>query len=185
MAVGIRGQAFLGFADAVRRIEGARAYDRMLNRLPPRVLLPLTNSEILALGWYPFEWYSDLHSTAAQTFGVGISRRAGREATRNDVRGMFRFLLRLVSPERVLQQSNLIWGLFCDTGSCTVELATRGHAYLRYSGCPQAPYAMWEKLLGTSEELLSLGGAQEATAQRVEGGGGHDTFMFAEVRWRL
>ncbi len=156
MGVRIKGQGFIGFLATLRRVHGDGAHARVLAGLRPELVAALRNGEIVPMGWYPIDWYASLHESARAVCGAQVSRDVGREAARSDLNTIYRFILKLLSPEALLKQSGKVFGLFCDGGKCTVELARKGSARIVYSDCAGAPRGMWDLLLGSTELMIEL-----------------------------
>jgi len=183
MNVRIKGQGFVGFMATLQRLHGADAHEKVLAGLPPEVAAALRNGEIVPMGWYPVEWYSALHTAARAVCGPGVSREVGRAAAQSDARTIYRFILKFFSPETLLGQSAKVFALFCEGGSCKVEMARKGSARIRYGDCPGASRGMWEVICGGTDVLVELCGGREVTVKPVGGGGDGDSVMIVQVSW--
>ncbi|HVY49785.1 MAG TPA: hypothetical protein VHB21_28015 [Minicystis sp.] len=182
-AVRIKGQSFVGFHRTLRALRGPEAMDRITPKLPADLAQAYRAREILPMGWYPIAWYAALHVAARAEFGAGISREVGKEAARQDVTSLYRFILKFFSPETLLAQSKRVFGLFCDGGRCTVEASRKGFARILYDGCPGANRGVWDNVLGGTEALVEVCGGRAVLAKIVAGGTDKDAEMTAEVTW--
>lgn len=184
MGVRIKGQSFVGFLGALRKLEGEQSYRACLAQMPSELAQAIQNGEVLSMGWYSLEWYREMHLACVEVCGVFVTRRCAREATRNDVNNIYRFILKFFSPETLMKQADKVFSLFCDGGKCRVEASTRNSVRIRYLDCPGAPRAMWESILASTETLVELCGGKEVQGRAVEGGGEGDPSMLALVTWQ-
>jgi hypothetical protein len=179
----IKGQSFVGFHRTLRKLKGADAMDRINADLPPDLARAYKGGEILPMGWYPIGWYSGLHVAARKTHGANISRAVGKEAAKEDVNTLYRFILRFFSPETLLKQSGRVFALFCEGGTCEVEASRKGFARIRYGNCAGGNRGVWENVLGGTETLVEVCGGRAVLAKVAARGNDGDDEMTAEVTW--
>jgi hypothetical protein len=184
MGVRIKGQGFIGFMGTLRQLHGDEPHARVLAALPPDLGGAIRNREILPMGWYSIAWYVEMHQAARAVCGEGVSRHVGREACRQDVTSIYRFILKFLSPEVFLQQSAKVFALFCEGGRCEVESATAGSARILYSECPGASSGMWDNVIGGTERLVELCGGREVFGKPLRGGGDGDPTLLAQITWK-
>jgi hypothetical protein len=183
MSVRIKGQSFVGFLATLRKLYGEPAHARVIAALHPDLGAALRSGEIVPMGWYSLEWYTSLHRAARSVCGDRVSREVGREAARSDLNSIYRFVLKFMSPETLLNQSAKVFGLFCEGGKCTVAAVRKGSARIRYTECPGACRGMWELVLGTTELMIELCGGKNVKGTAVSGGGDGDSNLVAEFTW--
>jgi len=183
VSVRIKGQSFVGFHRTVRKLKGADAMDRITPDLPADLARAYKGGEILPMGWYPMEWYAGLHAAARKTHGAVISRAVGKEAAKEDVNTLYRFILRFFSPETLLKQSGRVFALFCEGGTCQVEASRKGFARIRYANCAGSNRGVWDNVLGGTEAIVEVCGGRAVNAKVVERGNDGDGEMTAEVTW--
>jgi hypothetical protein len=183
MSVRIKGQGFIGFMAMLRRLHGEDAHAKVVAGLPSDLAVALKNGEIVPMGWYPIAWYSALQASARGVCGPAVSRRVGAEAARSDVNTIYRFILKFFSPETLLGQSAKVFGLFCEGGSCKVEMARKGSARLRYGDCPGACRGMWDVIAGGTEVIVELCGGRDVAVKALSGGGDDDSVLVLQVTW--
>ena len=183
MSVRIKGQSFVGFHRTLRVLKGEGAMEAIHADLPAELLAAYAHREILPMGWYPIAWYAGLHAAARKTHGAGISRAVGKEAAKQDVNTLYRFILKFFSPETLLKQSGRVFALFCERGACDVEASRKGFARIRYGNCAGANRGVWDNVLGGTETLVEVCGGRSVLAKVAAGGGDGDGEMTAEVTW--
>src|SRR5437868_2301798 len=114
-----KGMAFRAFLTTLERLRGTDAVEATLAALPPEIARALRLGEVVASGWYPVEWYRELHTamnSACGEPGLDLSRRIGFESTVADFRGVYRLLLRVVSTETLVSQAPRLFGMFFEGG---------------------------------------------------------------------
>lgn len=183
MGVKIKGQGLVAFERTLLQLKGPEAMEPVLAGASPEAAHAVRSREILPVGWYPMEWFASLHESARVAYGPAISREIGRAATRHDVTTLYRFILRFLSPETLIDQSSRILSLVIDGGAVALEERRRGFARLRYSGCAGSSRGAWEDFIGSNEVLLELCGAQQAVGTILEGGEGAS--MVCSLSWKV
>jgi hypothetical protein len=184
MGIRVKGQAILAFERTLIEMHGRGAMTPLRSDLLPDMLTALESREVLAMGWYPMEWFASLHGAAQKAYGPGVSREIGRLATRHDVTTLYRFILRFVSPATLMGQMKRIFGMVCDSGGVLVEENREGSARVRFVGCAGANRGTWEDMLGSIETLLELCGGREASARVISGGADGDATMSCLLTWK-
>jgi hypothetical protein len=179
----VKGQSFVGFHRTLRLLKGEDAMRELEPDLPPELARAYAHREILPMGWYPMPWYAGVHSAARKKFGFGISRAVGKEAAKQDVNTLYRFILKFFSPETLLKQSGRVFSLFCEGGTTTVELSRKGFARIRYGGCGGANRGVWDNVLGGTEAIVEVCGGRAVAAKSVARGSDGDAEMTAEITW--
>jgi hypothetical protein len=136
--------------------------------------------------WYPLAWYADLHRAAQKAAGAGpeLARTIGLEATKDDLSGIYRIFLLVVSPEFVLSKAPLLFNTYYDTGTMAVSEAMRGRARAQFSGCTGFDRNLWLDLQGSCQAGLEAAGARDVVISLTAGGGDGDATMEIEARWR-
>jgi hypothetical protein len=183
MGVRIKGQAFIGFMAKLRQMHGEKAHEEVLAQLDRDLAAGLRTGALVSMGWYSMEWYSSLHAAAREVCGNRVSREVGREAARDDVNTIYRFILKFLSPETLLGQAGKVFSQFCEGGKCTVESTRKGSARILYSDCPGACRGMWENVLGSTELMVELCGGRDVIGKALTGGGDGDRMMLAQITW--
>jgi hypothetical protein len=180
--VQIKGQSIVAFERTVKQLKGDEAIGELLPRLPGEVAHAISSKEILAVGWYPMEWFAALHTAAGGAFGPEISREIGRAATRHDVTTIYRFILKFLSPDTLMKHYGRVFALFCESSKVIVESQQKGGAVVRCSGCDGASSGVWEDVIGTTEVILELCGAK-SPAGKIMSGAGNSGAMVCQYTW--
>ncbi len=184
MGIRVKGQAILAFERTLAEIHGPDAMAALQAHVLPDVAVALKSREVLAVGWYPMEWFASLHAAAQLVYGPSVSREIGRLATRHDVTTLYRFILRFVSPATLMAQMKRVFAMVCDGGGVIVEENLAGAARVRFIGCIGANRGTWDDMLGSTETLLELCGGRDANARVIEGGADGDNSMTCVLTWR-
>lgn len=184
MGVLVKGQSIVAFERTLLELKGDGAMEAIAPHLPADLRQALKNKEVLPVGWYPIEWFAAVHTAGQAVYGASISREIGRAATRHDVTTLYRFILRFMSPDTLVNQMGRIFRMIVDTGEAVVEENRDGTARVRFSGCPGANRGTWDDMLGSAETLIELCGGRDATGRIVSGGGDGEGSMSCLLTWR-
>lgn len=146
----------------------------------------LRAGSIVSSGWYPAEWYVELHAAIHRSLKVGpeFSRALSKQATKADINSVYRFVLRFISPSTLLAQMPRVWGLYVQ--GATIELADRRDNAVRFLmlGLHGYSRAAWEDLAGGAEAVLECAGARDVRARITSGGKDGDVNAEIEVFWQ-
>jgi hypothetical protein len=141
----------------------------------PRVLAALRSDDVdiyrttQAMSWV------DIHAVARIFDAVAVAlfpddarrlRRLGRSIAEDNMRGMYRLILRVVSIPFAIGQSARIWSTYNDTGQVRVEREDgQPRLRLQVSDYPDFPDSALEETAGYVEGLALLCGARSADVQ--------------------
>jgi hypothetical protein len=181
----VKGVSFYNIGESLQRLRGDEAMARFRDRAPASVLALLDSRALVAVGWYPIDWYRALVAAAMEATGdrLELARELGRDATLNDFRGIYRMLCFVVSPEALLKRAQGVFARYRRPGTLIVERAEPGFARVRLEGCTGFDEAMWQVTLGGCMGLLEACGARAITLRIVSGGGDGDASAVGEGRW--
>jgi len=90
-------------------------------------------------GWYDALPLTDLAVAAAHACGVpfhSFVREGGLYQAERDIRGVYRVLLKLVSPESIASRLGKLAGLYFAFGEASAELVSPGRAVATHRGVP-------------------------------------------------
>ena len=179
-----KGQVLRTFVTCVRQLRGEAVVDAVLARVSPELAEGLTRGSIVPGGWYPVAWYSELHRALGELTGEGLAlaRMIGREATKQDFKGVYRFFVIVLSPESIVVRANKVFSMFWDTGTARVVEAKKGYAKGEFTGCEGYDAYLWEDMIGAIEALIEMGGGRDIRS-KVLSGGGDSTGMVIEHAW--
>lgn len=180
----LKGQAFKGFAGAVESLFGEPGRARWTEALPDELRATWTHGGLVTGGWYPMAWYRSFHAAAQEAFRGEreLARRISHEATRRDLEGVYRFVLRFVSPHTLLGQASRIFALYNRGGRVLVRDNEAARATLEYRDCHGCDANVWEDLVGGNIAALETTRVRVTKATVLEGGGSA-AFMVLQLRW--
>lgn len=168
-------------------LRGQEAADRALALLSPEMSQAMRSGGVVASGWYPVAWLRELHSAAQRACDAGpqLARAIGYEAAGADLRGVYRFLASLLSPETLLSMTPRVWKTYWDGGQTKYLELRKGMARGYTFGCKGFDRSIWESIIGGSIAILEIGGAKNVRMRVVAGGGDGDDAMDCEARWSV
>jgi hypothetical protein len=139
----IKGAVIRDPRDWMRTAYGADAYSAALAKLT-EAERAFVDGPILAGSWYPIEpwdrFQTAMRAEALARRGhndVQFSMRNMREAGSVIVRGIYKFVLGLLSAESAIDKSTIIYNRAYSEGRCEIVENARGRAVLRY--CDASP----------------------------------------------
>jgi hypothetical protein len=181
-----KGVNFRTFLKVLRRLRGERIVEATLDDTIPELARNYRSGLVFSGNWYPIAWYADLHRAARKATGAGLelAQAIGFESVKDDLSGIYRIFLLVVSPEFVLSKAPLLFNTYYDTGTMEVYESGRGHARARFSGCTGFDANLWADVTGSCRAALEAAGAREVTATIRAGGGDGDDHLDLEARWR-
>jgi len=180
-----KGICFRSFLKALGRLRGERPVAATVDLLQGELRTHIKNGLILSGNWYPLAWYSALHRAAQEATGEGVelARLIGKEATRDDLTGIYRIFLLVASPEFVISKAPLLFGTYYNTGAMQVSHIGKGRARAYWLGCRGFDRNIWSDVLGGSQAALEAAGAKDVLFTVISGGADGDESMEIEARW--
>lgn len=182
----IKGATIRGVLGAVGRVCPPGTTEKMLRILPPGLGDAVAHDRYLVAGWYPLTHYRDIIAAAMRASGGGaeVARALSRDAMLHDLRGIYRLLTFVLSPESIMRRSPSLFGRYYDTGSLAVPVARTGYCEAQYRGCVGFDRILWESALGGASAVLEACGARGLEVTVAAGGRDGDAMMDMVARWR-
>jgi hypothetical protein len=182
----IKGVAILGFPPTLNEVVGEGAWERVSAELDEPVRSLIGAKSILPSSWYDVAWYHALY-VACERAGVmqrDLPWRVGLVSTTNDLtRGIYRMLMKVISPEFLLSRSGLVFNQYYETGKVRLTELRKGGGRARWEGCAGFTEHVWRDVAGGCEGGLIVAGAKEPRLTITGGGGDGDTWMDMEASW--
>lgn len=162
-----KGSNFIGLLNTVERMHDVQARLHVLSQLPPHIQSALKHGQVLAIGWYPVEWYAELHAAIDLVTGGGpeFARTLGSAATLADFGGMHRLVASMLSTETVFGQAHRLMSLYWRGGTVERVSVTKGRAQLKFDNWAGFSRLVWEDVLGSVEGILTFCGAKDIHAR--------------------
>src|SRR5262249_46979943 len=93
------------------------------------------------------------------------------------------WLLKIVSPQMLLNLSQLVFNSYYDHGTLKVLESRKGYAQIQCEKCFGWDENMWNELVGSCETQLELAGAQHVRMRMLEGGHNNEARCKLEAHW--
>ncbi len=181
----VKGVAFRSVMNSAETLRGAGTRERCYDAMDREVGDPLRYGQLVPSGWYPIDWYKAMWVAVLSVTqgGPELIRQIGFECMRQDTAGVYRLVMRLLSPETVFAASSRFFSGYYDTGTLTVEARRAGFARASWKGCVGFDRTMWLEVIASGEALVEAAGGKHVRHRVVTGGrdGDHDTI--SEVHW--
>lgn len=181
-----KGSNFIGLLKALDAQLGIAAREQVLELLPQEVSSSLRLGTVLAVGWYPAEWYAQLHASIDRCLGGGpaLARKLAHAAVASDITTMHRFIINMLSVETAFGQAHRVMGLYWKGGSIERLVIERGRSRLRFVNWKGFTSLIWHDLMGGAEAVLDACGAKNGRCYAIDGNpeDGRETLEI-ECRW--
>ncbi|MFW6049531.1 MAG: hypothetical protein ACODAU_00065 [Myxococcota bacterium] len=183
----VKGVAFRSVERSLAQLRGAPAVERAIEATDPEVGSRLRLRGIVSGGWYPIEWYRAWLAGIRAGTGEGrdLLREIGAQCASNDLKGIYRFFLKMLSPERIFEFTPRFFNNFYDTGKAEIVASRTGYTHARYTGCTGFDGNMWAEAMGSAERVLELAGARHVRFRRFAGGEDGDDHLEVEAHWAV
>jgi hypothetical protein len=181
----IKGLAFRGMLDSLKRLKGDEAVRRTVDRLPADLAKTARAELFVTHAWYPLSDYAQLLRAMmeANRGGIELICALSREATLQDFRGIYRILVAIVSPSFLMKRVPMLFNRYYDTGRVVIE-ATPGTATARYEGCKGFDHLLWNDSIYGSKAVLEACGAKDIDFRILAGGNDGDDDCTVHFSWR-
>lgn len=134
-----------------------------------RVLEALTPEEriayasLVATAWVPVELATNLYVVASPLLYPKEPRplrQIGRDLARQNLGGVFRFVVRVISVQMLIEKTASLWRSFHDRGEATVTRESDRLFRFEVTDYPELPERMRETIVGWLGQAVELTGAQ-------------------------
>jgi hypothetical protein len=146
----------------------------------------LREGSLLAANFYPVAWYRELFKSAERLVppGTSLGREVGYASGRRDIAGMYKILLRALSTETMIRQSQRLLRVVYEGGAVDVPEVRHGFARVRYRDYFGFDRNVWQDAIGGGEAAFQATGAKDLTITVLEGGRDGDATMLVSVIWQ-
>lgn len=181
-----KGINFRSFCKTLLRLRGEDAVLDTMELLPREFGDALYYGAIVTGGWYPIEWYRQLHAAAQKATGEGpaLSRLVAKEGLAWDFRHVHKLVRVALTPETLMRLSSYVIRFYFNFGKMSVVETKPGWGRAEFASFEGFDANLWQDMLGGIEAVLELAGARDVVIEVLEGGGDGDAAMTAQARWR-
>ena len=181
----VKGVAFRSVMNSAETLRGPGTRDRCFEVMEREVADELKYGRLIPSGWYPIAWYRAMWAGVLEGTGGGpeLVRQVGFECMRLDTAGVYRMVMRLLSPETVFAASSRFYSSYYDTGSLTITERSHGFCRASWKGCLGFNRTMWLEVVASGEALIELAGGKNVRHRIVSGGRDGDPDTVSEMRW--
>jgi len=141
-------------------------------------------ASLVATAWVPVEFATKLYVLAAPMLYPNEPRPLrllGADLAKDNFKGVFRFVLRVVSAETLMEKTSMLWRSFHDQGQATLK--REGPQLVRFEvhGYPSLPEPMRESIAGWLSQAVEFTGAKDVRVMRAGSVG--DVWAWT-IHWR-
>jgi hypothetical protein len=145
----------------------------------------LREGSLLSANYYPVAWYRELFASAARVLPAQkqLALDIGYRSGRRDIAGIYKVLLRALSTEMLIKQSQRLLRIVYEGGGVEVAEVTRGFARVRYHDYFGFDRNIWQDAIGGAQAAFEATGAKDLTIAVEQGGGDGHANMTVTVTW--
>jgi hypothetical protein len=183
--VEFKGHALRQQLTIIEEILGASRIAAFRERLPAelRALHPVG---LLAGGWYPIDWAEKAYAAAVATEPgeTALPERVSREGLERDMKGIYRFLLRLVTPDMAITHADRVLSTYMRGPSVvSIRKAGKTEYTLVLAGASGIGPYMWRDTCAGLARLAETIGGPGAQVRVSHGGSAGDSKSTLEFKW--
>ena len=179
-----KGTNILAMIAAVESLRGAALRDAIVADLPGSGGEEIRTKAVIAAGWYPIGWYRDLLGAIVAHTEAPLVRQLGRASTRANVSTIHRIFMRMISPHTLIKQGGRLFSSYFEGASVTIENVEGQTERIVWKDCHGFDRNCWQDQIGSTEELVTMSGAQVVRSKVLSGGHDRDSQMVLELVWK-
>ncbi len=184
--VRVKGQAFHSVLRAFGDLHGDEYRSAALAGMSGAGGEAMREGSLLSANFYPVAWYRELFASAARQMpGVKtLARDIGYRSGQRDVAGIYKVLLRALSTEMLIKQSQRLLRVVYEGGRVDVMEVRSGFARVRYNDYFGFDRNIWQDAIGGAEAAFQATGAKQLRMAVQQGGRDGDPHMVVEITWQ-
>jgi hypothetical protein len=181
----VKGINFIMFLDAVARIYGVEAKQRLEKEASGELGDALKFGGIVAGGWYNIGLYRSLWRLFGEQLNLDDAgvRLLSQKATALGVNIVYRTLARLTTPTLLISAGKHIFRNYFENGQLDVLESKTGELVIEFSQCYGFDDKIWNHVIGGCLYFLEAAGAK-GVGFRVLAGGGKTSKMRVTFTYR-
>lgn len=183
----MKGQAVRQYVSVFEDSKGSEALASVISKISVDEFRELLQErQILASRWYPIAWMNEFMSLAAAEFSdePDLPERIGYASADRNIRGIYRFLTRFLSPELCIRQVPRMWKVYTNGIKVRTEISAPQRATLRFYGAGPSRLVWRAMLGGGARRIFESSGARDIEVSITGGGIERSEETSVEVRWR-
>ena len=179
-----KGSNITAMVAAIESVRGAELREKIIADVPGQGGDEIRAKSVIAAGWYPIGWYRDLLATIVKHADGALVRQLGRASTRANVSTIHKIFMRMISPHTLIKQGGRLFSSYFEGASVTIENVEGQTERIAWSDCHGFDRNCWQDQIGSTEELVTMSGAQVLRTKIVSGGQDRDAKMTIELTWK-
>jgi len=163
--VEIKGQSIRTTLEVIVELWGVEIARNVTERITGEFADALQSRSIVTGGWYPIDWYVQLHDSLARLLPqeMDFSRRIGRATTKRDLSGIYRFILALATPTMMARHFDKIVASYMRGGTIAVAVGQNMFTVQGHGWAGITP-SLWREAASGVEVILEHTGAKSVSS---------------------
>jgi hypothetical protein len=180
-----KGLNFRTIFGALKTLYGDDCVEKTMNILPAELVKKINDGSIMPSSWYPLEWYRSIYVAARSVINnvPDLPRLVGRTQMLQDLSGIHKIFLLVVSPQFVISKASSMFNLYYRIGRMEILDSRKNYAQARFTGCVGFDSNIWQESIGSSEGALIAARAKKLRTKILSGGKDNDLDMHFEIVW--
>jgi hypothetical protein len=163
---------------------GPAGLAKVIDALPADLAEGVRYGRIVPSGWYSVIWFRALLAATGEVSGEHLPfiRDLGRKGLRVEYGSVYRALMRLLSPESLLETGLSHFAQVYSRGKVEPIEFREGYARVRWYECKDFDSHVWQYLIGACIGMIELTGGKSIQARILKGGEADE--LEAIARWQ-
>jgi hypothetical protein len=171
--VRVKGVNFIMFLDAVGRVYGSEARQRLEREATGQLGNALRFGGIVAGGWYNIDLYRAMWNLFCEQLRLDDAgvRRLSQKATGLGVNVVYRTLAKISTPAMLISLGERIFRNYFENGEVSVLESNANGAVVDFCRCYGFDNRIWNHVIGGCLYFLEVAGAKSIDFRVLSGGG--------------
>lgn len=180
----VKGTSLRGNLEAAQQLYGTVVVERAIERLSTEHKQAVRTG-LLVSGWYPIAWMDEFYRVLMQELpqAQNAPEVVSRRAVEIDMKGIYGFLTRFLSPEFCIRQAPRVLGTYYKGPRIEAKVLSHGHAELHFAECHGFGRFAWRDIVAGAQRIFEEAGARNPRLTFVSGGRDGDARALVDVRW--
>lgn len=138
----LKGSGWLGALALIKEKAGTEGLERVKAKLSEDDRALIFGKPILPVSWLDYGAYIRCMLVADQVIGTGskaLLAEAAHFAAEKNLKGLYRFLIAISSPQGAIAKAPLIWRQYHDVGTITIVATGKGFVDVKLTDWPDIP----------------------------------------------
>jgi hypothetical protein len=162
--VEVKGTAIITLPVFIKKRFGEGGFNQWIDALTPEAR-KVYQDQVFSSSWYPLKevFIEPLRKMCSLFYAGDLkgARESGRFSADYSLKGIYKILVKLGSPESMLDRAGTIMGLYYNPSEIKVVERRKGHGIMQISNFPDMDRALEIRIVGWMERALEISGGKQ------------------------